>query len=458
MHSPVSPSAVSAKGKLQKSKWGKLRTVASCPSGFKNATATRISPSTPRWKGHGLAGILDAACNATHKPVRRHRAMTADSVGNVSCASASSFVSGDDSQPSGSKGAAQLTKKLENHCHRQMQKLLHLESDSELNVLESNGLRQRAQELQKQNKEEHQRCKELAEKGKKADQRLRLLLNDQANVKLDAHLNKKGWNGEMQRRNEELKQLVQAATVPQSGPDMNTEPRGRDTSKLVAKVRNLRRANDVCPQSREFVGELKGRCHSATSVLAEVVVRERALSETIARNDISTSLLERDLSCAGSCLTGMHEAASKDASQFAHAGREKALLEHDLEEARRVEALNHQQAKQIKAEALSARKEARDKLYLGELEVRRLESVLRQTKDKTAEHMAEAELLAQWETRLPVAHLNQYKVADDNFYKIAERHHALNKQLREALEYKKAEFEARASSRHMVATAQFGTA
>merc|ERR1711903_244791 len=110
---------------------------------------------------------------------------------------------------------------------------------------------------------------------------------------------------------------------------------------------------------------------------------------------------------AESSLKGMREAASKEASQFQQYEREKATLEEDLEEAQKLQADNLQRARQIRADAVIARNKGKEKLYVGEEEVRRLESVLQETKVKTAEHMQEAELLQQWEARLPVAHLNQ---------------------------------------------------
>lgn len=439
---------VAAQASAQKtgglSKWGKLRKVSSAPGAL--AAIARPPQHTPRWKGQGLAGILDSACKASDKQQRRRfRAATSDvtrTPTNLSARSSATTTTnfGDDSQVSGPRGKKQLSKKLERQCEIQTRKLLHLESDAEANILESTELQKRVQELKKQDKEEHHLCHEYAAKSKKAEKQLKLLLNAHANVKLDMHLNQQGWQRNVEKQSNEIKQLIRSASVPDSNP---VEPQAREAAcNLVTTVQKLRRANEVKPQASIKVEELRKRCNSAAAEFVPLGVREKALKETIARTSISASILERDLSCQTSSLNAMQQAASKEASQFEQYGREKAMLEQDLEEGQRKEEANYQQAEQIKINALNAYKEAREKQYLGELEVRKLENVLRETKDKTAEHVAEAELLAQWETRLPATHLQQYKIADDQYYKLAEKHHDLNKKLREVLDRRKAESDA----------------
>jgi len=452
------------------SKWGNLRRVSSTPWGMSavKAAAARPPQTTPRWKGQGLAGILDAACTASNKKIRRHRTATAESrdrtESNISVVSgrsdATSFAGLDSqslasgfSRPGSAKRTSketpkQLVKRLEKQCDRQKQQLSSLEYEAELNIFERDKLRQKQQELQKQDVEERERCKVLAAKGKTAESQLRALLNAHANAQLDAHLNTKGWIGEIGRRRDALQQMVHSSTQP----DLNSvDPRAMEVANtLVTRMDNLRRVHEIKPEGAvAAIGALKRRCNSASNSLGEVQAHEKDLNESIARNNISATMLERDLSCMSSNLHGMQVAASKDAAQFAQYEREKESLQQDLHAARKQEAVNLQRVQVIKTEMVAERRAAQEKLYLSQLEVRRLEDLLRETKDKTSEHIAEAELLAEWEARLPYAHLNQYKMADDEYYKLAGKHHELNMRLREVLEQRKAEFEpSRTSDRH----------
>lgn len=410
----------------------------------------RPNPRTPRWNGHGLAGILDVACRQSNKQMRRKRAETTESVPNTERSVSSLATGADESStaPSNSRGTMQLVKKLERQCDRQIEKLLDLEYDTEINIMESGKLKEKAQELQTQDKKEHQLCKEFTAKRKKAEGELRVLLNAHGNAKLDAFQNKRGWMYEIGRRDDQLKQVIHAVTQNDAS---KLEPQAKEAANsLVTRVKTFSDVNKVKHEESALVGELKRRCKSASSELAEAGARERGLNENIARNRISYTLLERDYNCNVDCLRGMHDAASKDAAQFAQYQREKDMLQQDLHDGREKQADNLQQAKQIKAKSETAKKEAQEKLYLGQLEVRRLEDVLRETKDKTMEHMAEAELLTQWEAKLPYAHLNQYKWADDNYYKLADKHHKLNEKLHDLLEERQAQSEAsRASNSHM---------
>eukprot|EP00746_Dinoflagellata_sp_MGD_P164738 gnl/MRDRNA2_/MRDRNA2_93565_c0_seq1.p1 gnl/MRDRNA2_/MRDRNA2_93565_c0~~gnl/MRDRNA2_/MRDRNA2_93565_c0_seq1.p1 ORF type:complete len:447 (+),score=98.49 gnl/MRDRNA2_/MRDRNA2_93565_c0_seq1:88-1428(+) len=441
MPAPVVP----GKGLSKVSKWATVKRISSVPGLL---TEPRPNPRTPRWNGHGLAGILDVACRQSAKPPRRRRADTTESIANTERSVSSLATGAEDPAPSNTRGTMQLVKKLEKQCDRQVEKLLDLEYDAEINIMESVKLRERTQELQKQDKKEHQLCKDFATRRKKAEGELRVLLNAHANAKLDAHQNKRGWMYEIGRRDNELKQVIHAVT---ENDKSKLEPQAKEAAdSLVTRVKSFSRVNEVTHEESALVGTLKTRCQAASQDLAEVRVRETGLNENIARNHISYTLLERDFNCNVDCLRGMHEAASKDAAQFAQYHREKDMLQENLHDGRKKQADNLQQAKQIKVNTENAKKEAQEKLYLGQLEVRRLEDVLRETKDKTMEHMAEAELLTQWEARLPYAHLNQYKMADDDYYKLADKHHKLNHQLHDMLETRKAQSEAsRASNSHM---------
>jgi hypothetical protein len=291
-----------------------------------------------------------------------------------------------------------LAKKLENQCDRQKLKLIRLENETEINVMESNQLKERENELEKTKKEEHQRCTDLRAKGVKVKKQLNQNLNQYANTKLDAHINATRWMAQLERNTDELKQMVDAAAIPDE--DAKVEPGAKEAAdSLVAKVKDLRKVISVKPDSRaeaEHMAELRNRCQSATDKLGPIAARETVLKQGIARNRISASLLERDHSCVESCLNGLRVAANKEAEQFAQYERQKAMLEQDLNGARKRETDNLYKAQQIKADAIIAKQEAKDKLYLGELEVQKLEDKLRETKNRTSEHEPEAELLQQW--------------------------------------------------------------
>jgi uncharacterized protein YdcH (DUF465 family) len=324
--------------------------------------------------------------------------------------------------------------------------------------MESDQLRQRNQELEETQKLEHHRCHEFTAQGKKAERRLKQLLNDHANTKFDYWRNKKNWMSAVERDDEELKQMIHAMTLPRSGGSNIQAGDGvkEAADNLVANMQRHRSANQIKPDGVvEHIGGLRRRSNSASGELVGIGVQEKVLKEDIARHHINKSLLERDLKYAEIAVKGMHEAANKEASQFQQYERQKQSLEDEIEAAQKKETNNYENASQIKAKAFVARKEAKEKLYMGELEVRRLDAVLRETKERTAEHIADTELLQEWETRLPVAHLNQYKMADDQFYKLVAKHHELNATLREVLDSRQAEFEA-TGNRNLDATPEFG--